>query len=196
MNRQTTVGILLAAGAGRRFDADGLRNKLCEVLDDGMSVACHAAQTQRSVLANVVAVVRSPELADQLKSLGCQVLLFSGADQGMGASLAHAVRFVDAHFPQAHSVLIGLADMPYIEPGTVEQIVNELDRGAAIVQPYCQQQAGHPVGFARCHFPALMALQGDTGARQLLREFPVVALAVDDPGILQDIDYSSDLLPG
>jgi CTP:molybdopterin cytidylyltransferase MocA len=38
-----------------------------------------------------------------------------------------------------------------------------------------------------------MALQGDTGARHLLREFPVLRLPVADRGIILDIDYLSDL---
>lgn len=193
MTRQATVGILLAAGSGRRFDATGARNKLLQLLDDGTSVAQHSARTLLKVLANVVAVVSNEKLAAQLTQLGCQVLLYPGAEQGMGATLAYAVSHVAVRFPEAQSVLIGLADMPYVQSDTVSRIVTELEQGAGIVQPVYEQQAGHPVGFASCYFAALMALQGDTGARHLLREFPVLRLAVQDPGIILDIDYLSDI---
>jgi molybdenum cofactor cytidylyltransferase len=145
------------------------------------------------VLANVLAVVSNAQVAEQLRQLGCQVLFYSEAQQGMGASLAYAVTHVVTHFPDAQSVLIGLADMPYVQPDTVSAIVTQLEQGATIVQPIFEEQPGHPVGFARCHFPALMALQGDTGARHLLREFPVLRLPVADRGIILDIDYLSDL---
>jgi len=41
----------------------------------------------------------------------------------------------------------------------------------------------------------LMALNGDIGARRLLIEFPVTQIVVNDPGIVQDIDFITDL-PG
>ena len=194
MSRENTIGILLAAGVGRRFDESGARNKLSQLLADGLSVASRSARLQLDVLPRVVAVVRNEEIAEQLRHQGCHVLIFSEAEKGMGATLAYAVTFIERHFPEAHSALIGLADMPYILPSTIAGVVKQLEQGAEIVQPVYRQQPGHPVGFARCHFAALRALQGDTGARELLRNFPVVQLEVDDPGIIQDIDYQSDLL--
>jgi len=191
--RHTTAGILLAAGSGRRFDATGARNKLFQLLDGGESVAQRAAHSQLNVLSTVIAVVSNAQLAEQLERLGCKVLFYSEAQQGMGASLAYAVRHVVTHVQGAQSVLIGLADMPYVLPDTISALVTQLELGTGIVQPVYQEQGGHPVGFAREYFPALMALQGDTGARHLLREFPVLRVPVADPGIILDIDYLSDL---
>ncbi len=39
------TGVLLAAGFGRRFDADGQRNKLLEKLPDGRTIAWRSART-------------------------------------------------------------------------------------------------------------------------------------------------------
>jgi len=193
MSRQSTVGILLAAGFGRRFDPDGQQNKLLQLLDNGVPVAVQAARTQLQVLDQVVAVVQCATLAEKLAETGCHVLMFAQAHDGMGASLAHAMRHVVAQYPGAGSVLVGLADMPYIQVPTIASVMLELDRAADLVQPVFQQQGGHPVGFSSRHFAALLALQGDSGARRLLLEFPVVQLAVDDPGIIRDIDYPADL---
>jgi molybdenum cofactor cytidylyltransferase len=52
---------------------------------------------------------------------------------------------------------------------------------------------GNPVGFGRVHLQALLALQGDRGARGLLQSCPVTEVAVDDPGIFRDIDTPADL---
>jgi molybdenum cofactor cytidylyltransferase len=41
--------------------------------------------------------------------------------------------------------------------------------------------------------PALLALQGDQGARALLTEHPFTPVPVDDAGIFHDIDIPSDL---
>ncbi len=191
MPQHTTVGLLLAAGFGKRFDPDGVRNKLNALLESGTPVAVQAAQNLLSVLPDVIAVVRSPEMAKQLNQLGCRSLVFPHAEQGMGASLAYAVSA--ANETGADSVVVALADMPYLRPATIQQIVAALSSGADIVQPVFQHQPGHPVGFSRQHFAALMALTGDVGARYLLREFPVMQIAVEDPGVVRDIDYLTDL---
>jgi molybdenum cofactor cytidylyltransferase len=39
----------------------------------------------------------------------------------------------------------------------------------------------------------LLALQGDQGARGIIKANPVVEVEVDDPGIFRDIDTSADL---
>jgi molybdenum cofactor cytidylyltransferase len=41
--------------------------------------------------------------------------------------------------------------------------------------------------------PALLALEGDEGARSILKQRPVTEVEVDDPGIFQDIDQPADL---
>ena len=193
MTRQITVGVLLAAGTGRRFDPTGAQNKLLQLLDNGTPVAVQSAKTLLLAVSKIIAVVHSPELARELSFPGCEPLIFAGASQGMGATLAYAAAHIVEHYPEAHALLVGLADMPYLKADTVQQVVEQLELGADIVVPVYRGRPGHPVGFAQRHFAALMALQGDTGARHLLREFPVLELALDDPGAVLDIDYVSDL---
>ena len=69
--------------------------------------------------------------------------------------------------------------------------------GAAAVQPVHQEQRGHPVGFGAASAAALAALSGPLGAAPVLRALreagAVVELAVDDAGILADIDTLADL---
>ncbi|XLZ67968.1 nucleotidyltransferase family protein [Massilia sp. SR12] len=64
---------------------------------------------------------------------------------------------------------------------------------AAIAAPVHGGRRGNPVAFGRAHLQALLALEGDQGARSILKNNPVNELAVDDPGILQDIDTPSDI---
>ena len=83
-------GILLAAGSGSRFGGD----KLLHSLPDGVAIAAHAARNLLASGLNVTAVVRPGDfpLADMLEQEGCYVTICQEAAQGMGASLAHAVR--------------------------------------------------------------------------------------------------------
>jgi molybdenum cofactor cytidylyltransferase len=64
-----------------------------------------------------------------------------------------------------------------------------------MVVPVYKGRRGHPVGFdLRRYRGELSTLSADQGARSILRSHPedVLELAVDDPGVLADIDTPED----
>jgi molybdenum cofactor cytidylyltransferase len=185
------TGILLAAGKGSRFDPAGVQNKLLQPLVNGDTIVASAAKNLLAVLPIVLAVVRPGQesVASQLQALGCQVTVCPTADQGMAASLVHAL----SHARQANGWMIALADMPYVRPATIRALAEAIEAGAQIAAPIYQGQRGNPVAFARMHLPQLLLLRGDEGARGLLKTFPVTDVVTDDPGIRLDIDTVVDL---
>ncbi|WP_020654833.1 nucleotidyltransferase family protein [Massilia niastensis] len=187
------VGLLLAAGRGRRFDPLGARNKLLQQLPGGDLVVAASARRLLSVFPRVVAVVPPDDggVADALRRLGCEVTVCPDADGGMGLSLAHAVR----HSLPAQGWLVALGDMPFVHESTLRALRAALEAGAGIVAPVTGGRRGNPVGFGPEHLDALLALGGDQGARRLLAGSPVTAIEVADPGIFRDIDSPLDL-PG
>jgi molybdenum cofactor cytidylyltransferase len=192
----TPVGILLAAGRGRRFDPSGVRNKLLQRLPAaGASselVVVASARILLSVLPKVIAVVPPDDggVGAALRALGCDVTVCPNADSGMAASLVHAIRH---SLPAADAWLVALGDMPFVQPSTIRALSDALAGGAAIAAPVMKGRRGNPVGFGRAHLPALLALEGDQGARGILKAHPVTEILVDDPGIFRDIDTSADL---
>ncbi|PYE27627.1 molybdenum cofactor cytidylyltransferase [Paraburkholderia silvatlantica] len=185
------TGVLLAAGTGSRFDPNGLRNKLLAPLPEGTCVARESAQRLLRVVPKVIAVVRpgAEALAHVLNDAGCDVVFAPGAARGMGASLAAGVE--TDH--EAESWIVALADMPCIAVESIEAVARALDGGASLVAPFYRGQRGHPVGFGYAHRAALVALDGDAGARALLSTHPLTRVEVDDPGILRDVDTPADL---
>jgi molybdenum cofactor cytidylyltransferase len=186
------VGILLAAGRGRRFDPLGVRNKLLQPLGSGDSVVVASARNLLSVFPRVIAAVPPQDggVADALRALGCEVALCEDADSGMAASLVAAIIH---SLPQADAWLVALGDMPYVAPATLRALLAAIEEGADIAAPVFEGRRGNPVAFGARHLPALLALTGEHGARSLLRSAPVVEVAVNDPGILRDIDTPGDL---
>lgn len=183
------VGILLAAGASRRFGS----HKLLAALADGTPLAVASARRLVGVLAESIAVVRPGDmkLAALLKGQGLDIVECVQADQGMGHSLAAGI--VAAR--NADAWLIMLADMPYIQETTIRRLVELLDSGVELIAPFYKGQRGHPVGFAAKFGPELLALRGDTGAREILARHSALlkSLDVDDPGILADVDTPADV---
>ncbi|MEO8485436.1 MAG: nucleotidyltransferase family protein [Betaproteobacteria bacterium] len=183
------TGILLAAGASRRFGGD----KLLVPLADGTPMAAASCRVLRASLGDVVAVVRTGDdaLATLLAHEGARVVHCARAREGMGASLACGVEAS----ADARGWIVGLADMPWIAPASIRAVADAIAAGASLAAPTCRGVRGHPVGFAATHRDALRALGGDEGARALLADAgPALRLiAVDDPGVLRDVDRPADL---
>ncbi|APA70303.1 nucleotidyltransferase family protein [Janthinobacterium sp. 1_2014MBL_MicDiv] len=191
----STVGILLAAGRGRRFDPSGVQNKLLQPLPDGpyagLPVVAAAASAMLAALPRVLAVVRADDtqVARVLGALGCEVRVCHDADMGMAASLTCAIE----HVRGAPGWLIALGDMPWVEAATIAALSHAIADGARIAVPVFQGRRGNPVAFSAVHLPLLLALDGDQGARSIVRGHAVREVAVDDSGILRDIDTPDDL---
>lgn len=187
------TGVLLAGGTGRRFGDDKL---LVTLPGDGRALAVAAAEAMVAALDEVVAVVRpgSDSLAAALRAAGCTVVECPEAEAGMGASLACGVRAR----PAADGWIVGLADMPWIAPGTIAQVAERLAAGAPIVAPVYAGRRGHPVGFAAEFGARLTALAGDRGARELLEDNADRLQLVEtaDRGVILDVDTAADLLRG
>ena len=183
------VGILLAAGSGRRFGAP----KLLHPLPNGEPIAVAAARTLIQALPNSIAVVKPGDhaLIQALSQTGLLIVENPQADEGMGTSLAAGISAATG----ASGWLIALADMPWVQPATISAIVDRMNNGASIVAPVYKEQRGHPVGFCSRWLQPLRGLSGDKGARDVITNNPdeLELLVTDDAGVLKDIDHPQDL---
>ena len=82
-----------------------------------------------------------------------------------------------------------LGDMPRIRPDTLVALQHQAAENLIVVPCYAGRR-GHPVLFGRAFWAELLTLQGDQGARELLRLHAksLLEVAVTDPGILLDVD--------
>lgn len=184
-------GILLAAGYGRRFDPEGLQDKLLAPLADGRPVLWHSARALASALPDSLAVIRpgQDERRRWLIEAGCKVMDVAAADAGMGHGLAAAV----AASPEADGWVVALADMPWMPAAAVIAVADALASRETIAAPAYRGRRGHPVGFGTAWREHLMALRGDQGARDLLLSRQLRLLDWADENILRDVDTPADL---
>ena len=185
------AGLLVAAGYGRRFDPTGSRAKL-EQRIDGAMVAVRTASALLSHCERVIACVRpaSRQLAKELAAAGCEIVTVCG-EEGMGNSIACGARHASG-FDRLVALLVQPADMPWLAAASVE-VIAKAPRDRLIVVPTWHGQDGHPVRFDRSLLPELMALGGERGARPLLLRHPPLRIAVDDAGVVRDVDTPEDL---
>ena len=193
-------GILLAAGQGQRFDPSGEKDKLLQLRpDSGKPVLWHSGSTMCKVLPGTLAVIQGhqPKRVHCLFDVGCEVLISPEAQHGMGSALAAAVRHCLERKPGTTGFVISLGDMPWVPVEAVARVHAELLKVSTqelhAVAPYFQGKRGHPVGLTRAWAGSLIALQGDVGAKHLLRGAKMIAIDWPSADVLQDVDVPEDL---
>lgn len=194
MSRSIGV-IVLAAGEGSRFrevagaDKDKL---LADCTGRDGAVRSVIEQTLVNLPVNLdkrvlVTTEARPQAMRMAQAYGCDIVSIEST--GMGDSIAAGV----AACPDLDGWLIVLGDMPFILPSSIERVVAAMADDVVSV-PVQGGEFGHPVGFGRSFGPGLMALSGDRGARPLFKQGRVVEVAVEDPGVLWDIDVPQALI--
>ena len=186
------VAILLAAGSATRFGSD----KLLHALPHDVPIAVQAARHLRAVFESKVLVVVRPEakeISELFRKEGCEVVVCERAAEGMGASLACAVRAAG----EVEGYLVALADMPFIRSSSIAAVRDALAGGAQLAAPYFRGRRGHPVGISAKFRAELESLRGDEGAKKILSAGAsnLVKIPVGDPGVIRDIDTPGDLAP-
>ena len=160
--------LVLASGRGERFVASGGRGSKLDAPLGGLSVLDHT----------IAAVIAS----------GLPLHVEDAGHPGMGDSIAAAVRAT----PDASGWLVLPGDLPLVAPESLRAVADALQH-ASVVLPFHDGVRGHPVGFGREHFESLQALTGAEGAAAIVRAAHPLKLALDDEGIVMDIDTLDDL---
>ena len=181
------IGILvLAAGYSRRFGADKRLH-----LVDGVPLLERAVRNLLAAELPVAVCIRPDDAAvgELLRRLAVRAIRCDAAGRGMGATLAQGAAAVAAAKEDWDGVLVALGDMAWVRPETCRRVAGALAPGR-IARPCHRGRGGHPVGFAKAFFPELQRLDGEGGARELLRRHRanLLEVEVDDPGVLRDMD--------
>ncbi|MES2058799.1 MAG: NTP transferase domain-containing protein [Pseudomonadota bacterium] len=180
-----TVLILLAAGRSRRFgDSDKLEQ---EFLHQPLAFHVVTALEDMPFLARF-AITSGTKL--DFARRGYTVIANESVEGDLSSSLRLGV--AAARDLDADAVVIALADMPRVTAGHLYNLLDAADGPNAVVASSDGVQPRPPAVFGADQFSALLALEGDSGARDMvLGGKHVVApanelLDVDTP---EDLDY-------
>jgi nicotine blue oxidoreductase len=164
------AGLLLAAGAGRRYG----RPKAL-VTHDGRLMVERAVTTLRDGGCHPVTVVcgaAPAALVRRTATLGDAVLLDNPAwPTGMGSSLRAGLARLAVLPGTVVAAVVLLVDLPGVTPAAVGRLVAPAHRRSLAVAGYADGARGHPVLLGRDRWAAVaVSAVGDRGARGYLRE--------------------------
>jgi CTP:molybdopterin cytidylyltransferase MocA len=182
------AGLLLAAGAGRRY---GRPKALLE--HAGRLLVEHGLSTlDKGGCAPVLVVLGAAcdEVRQRADLSAAIVVANPDWPSGMGSSLVAGLTALDRVDPAVEAVAVLLVDTPGVTPVAVRRIVGYADPGALVVAEY-HGSPGHPVLLGRAHWAGVLAsATGDIGARTYLDEHKaeVVRVPCDDVAAGEDLD--------
>lgn len=193
MTRPAVSGIVLAAGASRRFGAQ-LPKQL--VLVEGEPLVRRVVG--RILGANLCEVIVVVGLAGEEVERACRGMKVRFVDnprfaEGQSLSVKAGLAAVD---PAAVAAMFVPVDQPDLTGGVVDALIDcyARTRGPIVVPTYRGERAS-PVLFDRALFSELAQIGGDEGGRQLFpaHEKEIVELPLASAAPLRDLDTLKDL---
>jgi molybdenum cofactor cytidylyltransferase len=180
-------GLVLAAGAGRRF---GGAKQLAEL--DGRPLLEHSIRAMvASPVGRVVVVLGSgaEDVMDRVDLHGAEPFVCERWDEGQSASIACGL----AELSDCEAVVVTLGDQPRLSPDAIRRVLAARGNGAVAVRATYSGTPGHPVLLERELLERMRDVSGDHGARNLLLSVTTREVPCEDLGGGEDVDTAAEL---
>lgn len=183
--------VILAAGGSRRL---GQPKQLVEI--EGQSLVRRAAESALAAGSGSVHVVVGAEVArvrEALEGLPVDVVINEAWREGVASSIRAAIDAIQRRDRPVETILLMLCDQPGVTGDVLRRLLEayRATRASVVASRY-PEGPGVPALFHADLFPALKTLDGDVGARQLIRHLDrdVVTIPFALP---DDIDTPEDM---
>ena len=193
-HQKQTAGIILAGGSSKRFGRPKQLLKLKgKYLLEYVLNAALGSQLNHVVLVlghdyqNILQALETCTTHERL-----QVVINHRYYEGQSRSLQAGLLTIRQAFS---SVMFMLGDQPMLDSNTINHMLARFRHsGKDICVPICKGKRGNPTIFNRVLYDQLMAIEGDIGARDIIRTNPerVLNIELDDPLCFFDIDSQKD----
>ena len=183
--------IILAAGKASRM---GKPKQLLTY--QGSSLISHAVKIGLNSNCRPVIVVLGAykeQVKPQIDKLPIEIIENSDWETGMSSSIRAGINAINQSNSNLDSVIIALADQPLISEAVFNQLIKEYrDTNNKIIAADYDDIVGVPALFDKNFFSELMDIEGDRGAKALIRKYRDEVLTVPVAEAAIDIDTPDD----
>jgi molybdenum cofactor cytidylyltransferase len=174
-----TAIIILAAGSASRFGSAkqlfrfGNKTLIQHVIDEAIAAK-----------AGVVIVVTGAHSDEVSKNINQEVQIIFNEQwkEGMASGIAAGVNKSIALNNHVNKIIIAVCDQPFISADLFKQLVaKQHETGRPIIACAYSDTLGTPVLFTQKYFHALRVLQGDEGAKKILKSNPEDVATISFP---------------
>ena len=191
--------VILAAGMSKRM---GVPKQTLPFGDTSLLLYV-VNKVLRAKVDSVIIVLgfEGEKIAEMFLNMPVKVVYNKDFSLGLSTSVKKGLRFFIeeagiANQGERLGVLFVLGDQPGVETSLINKLVDKFEQGGEIVAPFFNGKRGNPVLFSQKYFPLLLQIEGDQGARKILKQFPaeIQSVEVADEKVFLDIDTPRDYL--
>jgi molybdenum cofactor cytidylyltransferase len=183
--------IVLAAGSSKRM---GFCKQLLKI--NGITMIEHVVSNiGDSMVDNIIVVLgfNADEISKKLSNKKLKIVINKDYEKGMSTSLKVGLKAVNK---DTKAIIFLNSDQPFIKSHIINRIIEEYERTSSlIIVPTHKGKKGHPVLLDISFRSDIMKIQGDVGARNIIRKYNthVSNIEIDSNSILIDFDRIKDL---
>lgn len=136
----------------------------------------------------------APAITAVLERYDVSVVINERYGEGMFSSVRAGVQQIDR---KRRAFFLMPVDIPLVRQDTLQTLMNAFQKGDAdVYRPCFRGSHGHPPLISSALIPAILNFSGPGGLRALLAHYgySILDVAVEDPGILVDLDTPEDYL--
>lgn len=135
------------------------------------------------------------KITEQLTDSSINIVLNDQWEEGMASSIRIGLSSIMYRMPAIDGIMMFVCDQPFISVETIQSLIKlQQDTGLPMASCYYAGILGTPALFHQSIFSKLLALEGDIGAKKIIKEnASEVAKLHFDAGII-DVDTMDDYI--
>lgn len=184
-----TGAVILAAGSGTRL---GGVAKALLTRGERTYLRCIVETAAADDVVVVVGPPHGDAVAHEARALGARIVV--NADPGRGMASSVALGFAAIAESDLDAAWLWPVDHPFVRDQTLARLVAAWRPDLDVVRPVYGDRGGHPPLVGRALFPRMAVCDMQpSGARDVIAAARVHAVAVDDRGVIADVDTPADV---